>query len=255
MYYIAVPSSAVIRAVELTRHFGDVVALDRLDLGVGAGEVACLCGPNGAGKSTTLRLLAGLLRPTSGDAVIAGASAATNPAQIRRTVSLVPEQVRLYPYLTGLENLAYLAALAGCSATQRQQLNALAGVGLTARDVDRAAAGYSKGMRQRVVLALARLRRCPVLLLDEPTSGLDPLAVEDLVSLVDGERARGAAIVIVTHDLRLAQRVGDRVGVISGGRLRTLLGPTEVESLESAFFASTRPAGDAAGAPPNQTRN
>lgn len=210
----------MLQAIKLSKRFGHVIALDSLDLAIAPGEIFCLLGPNGAGKSTTLNLFLGLIRPSSGVARIDSVNVAEDPLAARRCTAYVPEQVRLYPYLTGVENIEYFLALASDRVPGRDELiHVLADAGLPADAARRPASTYSKGMQQKVVLGLALARQARLLLLDEPTSGLDPLAMRDLASLLSRLSARGAAILMVTHDLHIARDVGGRVGIMRQGRL------------------------------------
>ena len=191
-----------------------------LDLEVGAGEVCCLLGPNGAGKTTTLRLFLGFTRPSGGEALVGGVRVDRDPIAARRQLAYVPEQVQLYPELTGAENLAYFVALAGGEEHRGEGLTELlVAAGLPRAAVDRPASGYSKGMRQKVALALSRAKRSGALLLDEPTSGLDPSAARELCAGIRRERERGAAVLMVTHDLAMVAAVADRIGILHGGHL------------------------------------
>jgi ABC-2 type transport system ATP-binding protein len=210
----------MLAAQQLSKSYGETLVLAPLELEVGAGEVCCLLGPNGAGKTTTLRLLLGFIRPSSGAALVGGVRVDRDPIAARRQMSYVPEQVQLYPELTGAENLAYFAALAGADELGGEALaELLVGAGLPRAAVDRPASGYSKGMRQKVALALSRAKRSGALLLDEPTSGLDPNAVRDLCAGIRRERERGTAVLMVTHDLATVAEVADRIGILRAGHL------------------------------------
>ncbi|MDC7807135.1 ABC transporter ATP-binding protein [Luteimonas sp BLCC-B24] len=210
----------MLKSEALTKRFGDHVALDALDLDIPAGEVFCLLGANGAGKSTTIKLFLGFMRPTSGRAVIDGIDVASDPIAARRRTLYIPEQVALYDDLTGLENLGYFATLAGIDGSSRAHLRAcLDEAGLQAEAVDRRVGTYSKGMRQKVGVALAIAKGATVLLLDEPTSGLDPQASAEFHDLVARRRDAGAAVLMATHDLFRARQIADRIGVMRAGRL------------------------------------
>jgi len=226
----------MLRCDKLSKRYGAVTALDALDLEVAPGEVVSLLGPNGAGKSTTLGLLLGFITPSSGAAFVAGKRVDRDPGAARRHIAYVPEQFQLYPELTGAENLAYLLGLSTAPPLDRAALAALlVQSGLPEAAVHQRAGGYSKGMRQKVVLALARARRASALLLDEPTTGLDPNAVADLCALLERERERGAAVLMVTHDLGAVTAVSQRIGVLRGGHLVALTdasGLTEADVLE-----------------------
>jgi ABC-2 type transport system ATP-binding protein len=210
----------MLAARKLSKSYGGTLVLAPLDLEVGAGEVCCLLGPNGAGKTTTLRLFLGFTRPSSGEALVGGVRVDHDPVAARRQLSYVPEQVQLYPELTGAENLAYFVALAGAEERRGEPLaELLVAAGLPRAAVDRPASGYSKGMRQKVALALSRAKRSGALLLDEPTSGLDPSAVRELCAGIRRERERGAAVLMVTHDLGMVAAVADRIGILRAGQL------------------------------------
>jgi ABC-2 type transport system ATP-binding protein len=196
------------------------LVLAPLDLEVGAGEVCCLLGPNGAGKTTTLHLFLGFTRPSGGEASVGGIRVDQDPVAARRQLSYVPEQVQLYPELTGVENLAYFASLAGADPRSPAELGELlVSAGLPQAAVNQHASGYSKGMRQKVALALSRAKRSGALLLDEPTSGLDPAAVRDLCAGIRRESERGAAVLMVTHDLATVADVAHRIGILRAGHL------------------------------------
>lgn len=209
----------MIEAQGLGKTFDDVVALEGLDLRVETGEVFCLLGANGAGKTTTIHLLLGFLEPTAGRASIGGVDVAAEAARARAQLAYVPERVELYGLLTGLENARYFARLAGAADDDKTLLGWLDRVGLDGASAHRRVATYSKGMRQKVALAVALARGAKALLLDEPTSGLDPRASNELSSLLRGLTDEGVAVLMATHDLFRAKGVGDRVGIMKRGRL------------------------------------
>lgn len=219
-------------ARKLSKTYAGVPALAPLELEIAAGEVFCLLGPNGAGKTTLIQLFLGFIRPSSGVALVGREEVARDPIAARRRIGYVPEQVQLYPELTGAENLAYFISLAGAPRRPKEELSSLlVAAGLPREAVHRAAGSYSKGMRQKVALALSRAKQASVLLLDEPTSGLDPGAASELCAGVREESARGAAVLMVTHDLTAVAAVAHRMGVLRAGRLvRTAAaGATEAE--------------------------
>lgn len=229
----------MLTARQLTKAYGARKALDGLDLEVGRGEVLCLLGPNGAGKTTTLHLFLGLLKPTSGTALVKGVDVAADPLAARRHLAYVPEQVQLYPHLSGLENLGYFLGLALSSPPPPERLHALLReAGLPAEAFTRPVGGYSKGMRQKVVLALALAREAEALLLDEPTSGLDPVSIRELGNLIKRLSDRGAAVLMVTHDLAIVRTVAHRIGVMKAGRLVELAPATALseQSLEHLYL-------------------
>jgi len=206
-------------ADRLTVDRGRQRVLSDVSFSVEAGEVFALLGGNGAGKSTTLLTFLGLIRPTGGDARILGRSAAADPAGVREHVAYLPERTALYDHLSARENLAYFLALA------KQRLSAAAidagldQVELQPQARDLTVSTYSKGMRQKVGLALALLRNAPVLLLDEPTSGLDPTAIDEFNALIGRLSGRGVTILMMTHDIHGACHAARRIGVLREGQL------------------------------------
>ena len=201
------------------KRFGARTALDGLELTLQAGEVFALLGPNGAGKTTTINLILGFLKPDAGTVRVCGIEAGADPIGARGQVAYIPEQVALYPGLSGTENLRYFATLAGLDLAVDASHRLLAEAGLPDEAHGRAAASYSKGMRQKVGIAVAHARRARLLLLDEPTSGLDPSAAADFSVTVRRAAERGAAVLMATHDLYRVREVADRVGVLSRGRI------------------------------------
>lgn len=193
--------------------------VDGLSLRLAPGEVYALLGGNGAGKSTTLFAILGLLPRDGGRVGVAGHDPASAPDAVRASTAYLPENVALYPAFTARENVAYFLDLAGTPRTAAEIEEAFAAVKLDTGAWDRPVSGFSKGMRQKTAIALALLRRTPLLLLDEPTSGLDPAATRDFHALVANVAARGVAVLMVTHDLFGAADVAGRIGLLAGGRL------------------------------------
>jgi len=209
----------MLESVRLTKRFGDRLALDGLDLRVDPGEVYALLGPNGAGKTTTISLFLGFLAPDGGEARVEGASVSEDPVAARRKLAYIPEQVALYPRFTGLENLDYFSALAGRRHPEAELLGLLERAGLAREAALRRVGTYSKGMRQKVGIALALATGAKALLLDEPTSGLDPAASHEFSRLIRRLAREGVAILMATHDLFRAREDATRVGILIGGRL------------------------------------
>jgi len=207
--------AAVLRATGLTKRYpGGVLAVDGVDLAVHRGEVYGFLGPNGAGKTTMMRMLLGLIRPTSGTVDLLGEPPGS-PAGLARVGALI-ESPGFYPYLSGLDNLRILARYGG---VPRGRIDAvLDAVDLTDRAGDRFAT-YSLGMKQRLGVASALLGDPELLVLDEPTNGLDPAGMADMRALVRRLGAEGRAVLLSSHLLGEVQQICDRVGVISGGRL------------------------------------
>ncbi len=209
-----------LEAIALEVAYKDAPVLRGLDLNVRRGEIYALLGGNGAGKSTALNAFLGFVRPRSGQIRVCGREVGQDLAGIRSQLAYVPENVALYEHLTARENIDYFMRLAGADAKGGAAIeSALAAVGLQSDAWDRRLAGFSKGMRQKVAIALALARAVPVLLLDEPNTGLDPKATSEFNRLLQSLRAQGVAIFMVTHDLLSATEVADRIGFLSGGRI------------------------------------
>jgi ABC-2 type transport system ATP-binding protein len=221
----------MLRAVDLTHRYGDVVALDGLTLDIGAGEVVSLLGANGAGKTTTLNLLLGFLRPTSGRAEVSGVDVSARPEEARKHLGFLPEVVSLYPTLSGVETLEYFSELSGRrKPTDSHAL--LNSVGLPEDVHLRRVSTYSKGMRQKLGLSLALAKGARALLLDEPLSGLDPVAANELVRLLSLLAAGGTSVLMVTHDIFRAQQLGGRIGIMRRGKLVKMMRAADVSANE-----------------------
>jgi ABC-2 type transport system ATP-binding protein len=219
----------MLRAENLSRRFGASWALHDLNVKVSAGEIQCLLGANGAGKTTTINLFLGFLEPTSGAAWVNERQVARDPQAARLQLAYVPEQVSLYPTLTGLENLEYFSRLSGRTHARRAELlDILARVHLAREAADRRVEGYSKGMRQKVGLAIALAKNARALLLDEPLSGLDPKAANEFCSLLRRLAEGRIAVLMATHDLFRAKDIANRIGIMKTGRLVENLAAAEV---------------------------
>ncbi|MDG4811142.1 ABC transporter ATP-binding protein [Micromonospora sp. WMMD1120] len=203
-----------LRAVDLTKRYGHLTALDALNLDVVPGEVFGFLGPNGAGKSTTIRLLLGLARPTAGRAEVFGVDAA-DVARAHRHLAYVPADVALWPHLTGAEILHLQARTGpGIDLAYRDEL-----VERFALDPSKPARTYSTGNRQKVALIAAFATRARLLVLDEPTSGLDPLVEREFRTAVRQARDRGQTVFLSSHQLAEVEAVCDRVAILRAGRL------------------------------------
>lgn len=239
----------LVRDLEVTR--GGRKVLDKLNFSVAAGEVFALLGGNGAGKSTTLLSCIGLLSPSRGEVRVLGRTPSLEPEAVRASLAYLSETATLYEHLSARENLRYFLDLAGKNVSAAAMDAALDTVGLQPAARDLRTARFSKGMRQKVAIALAILRETPVLLLDEPTSGLDPVAVEEFNQLLLTLRQRGVAILMVTHDLFGACEVATSIGLLRDGHLVASFAaqvdeqgrhlPLDVAALRSAFSARTAP--------------
>jgi ABC-2 type transport system ATP-binding protein len=228
----------VLEATGLTMRFGDAVALDRLDLQVAAGETVCLLGANGAGKTTTINLFLGFLEPSEGAALVDGVEVARDPAAARKSLGYVAEVVALYPTLTGAENLDFFAQLAGERVERAARDAVLARLRFPAGAIDRPAGTYSKGMRQKLGLAIALMKQAKAILLDEPLSGLDPAAANDLVAVLRETAAGGTALLISTHDIFRAKDVATRIGIMRHGQLLAMIDPASLSAsqLEAIYL-------------------
>ena len=213
------PRSHALEALGVVAGYGGKTILRQLDLRIRAGEIYALLGANGAGKTTALSLFLGFVAPTSGQVRVHGVDPVAQPGEARRHIAYIPENVALYEHLTARENVAYLLDLAGQNDGPDAIARALAAAGLDTAAFDRRVGGFSKGMRQKVAIALALARKVPALLLDEPTSGLDPQATAEFNRLLQLLRAQGVAILMVTHDLLSAADVADRIGFLDAGLL------------------------------------
>ncbi|MEO1046082.1 MAG: ABC transporter ATP-binding protein [Pseudomonadota bacterium] len=237
----------MLEAKGLTKTFGSVRALDNLNLKVEAGEIVCLLGANGAGKTTTINLFLGFLEPTSGTALVNGVDVVSAPRETKQHLAYIPEQVALYPQLSGIENLDYFMRLAGLKQSKTELLAVLEQSGLDAKAASRRASSYSKGMRQKVGIAIALAKDARALLLDEPLSGLDPSAANGLCLLLKQLRDDGRAILMATHDVFRAKEIGTRIGIMKAGHLVDMLdtaslGADEIERIYLAHMQA--PSGD-----------
>ena len=174
----------MINVKNITKRFKDFEALSNLTLEVPKGEIYGLLGSNGAGKSTTINILLGFLEPDSGESFVNGINASTDTNNARKNIGYIPENVNLYPYLTGIENLDYFCKLAGKNYSPKKLSEILIECGLDFSATNKQVNTYSKGMRQKVGIAIALAKEAKVYLLDEPASGLDPLASTELSSML-----------------------------------------------------------------------
>ncbi len=195
------------------------VVVKNLSFAVKQGEVFGLLGGNGAGKSTTLLAFLGFLTSTEGAARINGVEADVDPAATRRAIAYLPESANLYPHLSARENINYFLSLAKVKSSADDIEMALNQVSLAEEARDQRLSSYSKGMRQKVAIAVAILRQAPILFLDEPTSGLDPVAIDEFNRLITKLAKSGTTVLMVTHDVYGACQVADRIGLLRRGEL------------------------------------
>lgn len=223
----------------LVRRFGDKIAVDHLDLTVPRGSFFGLVGPNGAGKSTTLKIATGLLRPDAGEVRVAGLDVWTDTNAVKSLIGVVPEQLRLFERLTGLEQLEYVGLLRGFN---RNEATRRARELLEMLDLDEAAGrlvlDYSSGMRKKIALASAVLHQPEVLFLDEPFESVDPLSVRLLRALLERMVEGGATVVFSSHVMEVVERLCDQIAVVHAGQV-VAEGPTSElcanERLEDLF--------------------
>lgn len=233
----------MLKAIELSKNYNGNLALDALNLNIEAGDVYCLLGANGAGKTTTINLFLNFVQPDGGKALINGLDVAEKPLETKKYLAYIPEQVNLYKNLSGLENLEYFSALAGQENYSKDDLRQfLIEAGLQESAVEQRVSGYSKGMRQKVGIAIATAKKATVLLLDEPTSGLDPKASNEFSELLKKLSANGCAILMATHDLFRAKESGTRVGIMKHGRLVSEMTTDEIShaDLERIYLENMR---------------
>lgn len=210
-----------IRTESLTRRFGELVAVDRLDLVVPRGVIFGFLGPNGAGKSTTINMLVSLLPPTAGTATVAGFDIQTDPMEVKRRIGVVPEDFSLYERLTASEHLELVGRLHGLRPAEiAARIPPLLSVLELGDSSDKMILDYSQGMRKKTVIACALLHAPEVLFLDEPFEGVDPISTRALKAILrDMVDRRGTTIFFSTHVMELAERFCDRVGIINKGQL------------------------------------
>jgi ABC-2 type transport system ATP-binding protein len=212
----------------LTYRYGDILAVDHIDFEVGAGEILGFLGPNGAGKTTTVKMLTGQLRPAEGKAVLLGYDVAREPAKVKAHIGVCFEQTNLYEQMSALENLSLFARLFDIE--NFDGLALLKRVGLAGREKDKVS-NYSKGMKQRLMVARSLVNRPQIIFMDEPTAGLDPVSSEAIGNIILEERQRGATVFLTTHDMWEADKLCDRVAFMNQGKLAALDTPRSLKQL------------------------
>lgn len=209
----------MLQATNLTKKYGSFTALNALNLSVKEGDIFCLLGANGAGKSTTINLFLNFIDASEGQATIGSLDVSRHAKETKQLLSYIPENLMLYPNLTGLENLDFFCGLGGKNYIKDQLEELLKQSGLQTDFMHKRVSSYSKGMRQKVGIALARAREATVLLLDEPTSGLDPKASNEFSELLLAMKEKGVATLMATHDLFRAKDTGTHIGIMKEGVL------------------------------------
>jgi ABC-2 type transport system ATP-binding protein len=239
----------MIDAIQLSKRYEDgVLALDALDLAVAPGQVCCLLGANGAGKTTTINLFLDFLEPDGGRALLDGIDVHARPLEALSRVGYLSENVTLYSNFTARQNLEFFARLGGREPLERHEAReVLARVGLPEKAFEQRVKSFSKGMRQKLGIAITMVKNAPALLLDEPTSGLDPKAAAELIRTLRGLRDAGKAILMSTHDIFRAKELADLVVILREGRKvfesdRAGLEHEDLEELYLQFMRGEEPA-------------
>jgi len=207
----------------VSKRYGDVTAVDYLDLDIGKGEIFGLLGPNGSGKSTTLKMILGLVKPDSGSINVLGINVEDDPVAVKRKVGYVPESPRVYDFLTGLEFLDFTGDIYGMQPEEKKKRieEFLRALDLEGREGD-IISSYSEGMKQKVVIISAVMHKPEFLLLDEPLSGLDPKSARIVKDLLRQLASQGVGTIMSTHVLEIAQAMCDRIAIMYEGRLLAL---------------------------------
>lgn len=225
---------------DLTKVYDNTIrAVNSLNLTVDAGEIFVMLGANGAGKTTTIDLILGFIEPTEGTALINGIDVVKDPLEAKKHVAYVSENVMLYGNFTARQNLDFFTKLGGRkNATKEDYDAAMRRVGLQEEAFRRRVKSFSKGMRQRLGIAIAIMKDAKLVLLDEPTSGLDPRGGAEFLKLLQDLKSEGKAIFMSTHDIFRAKQIADRLGIMTKGDLATVLDRNEIETadLESLYL-------------------
>ncbi|QVL33310.1 ABC transporter ATP-binding protein [Telmatocola sphagniphila] len=210
----------MIELKNVSKLYGDKVAVRDMNLSIAAGELFAFLGPNGAGKTTTIKMICGLLFPSSGSIHIGGYEIQKDGDKARQLISYVPDQPYLYEKLSGREFLTFTADLYGMPRSQSaDRIEEMIALFRMQEFVDDLSERYSHGMRQRTVFAAAMVHQPKILIVDEPTVGLDPKSIRLLKDLLREEACRGTTVFLSTHALDVAQELGDRIGIVDHGRL------------------------------------
>jgi len=233
----------------LTKRYGAVTAVNRLNLSVARGELFGFIGPNGAGKTTTIRMIGGLLAPTEGAVIIDGIDMAREPERAKKRIGLIPDRPFLYEKLTGMEFMRFISDFYDVDhqlfGEEAPRLLAMFGLETRAHELIES---YSHGMKQRLIMSAALLHRPPLIVVDEPMVGLDPRGIKMVRDLFRDMAAEGTTIFMSTHTLKLAESICDRIGIINGGKLIAVGTVAELREaarlgeadLEQAFLELTR---------------
>jgi len=239
-------SNIVIKVENLTKRYGEILAVDHISFEVKEGEVFGFLGPNGAGKTSTIRMLTGLSKPTEGDASILGMSVKTKIVEIKKRIGVVPDISNLYDELSAMDNLIFMAQLYGVPrGERRKRAEELLKIFRLYERKDSPFRTFSRGMKRALTIAAALIHNPEILFLDEPTSGLDVVAAKSLRNLISNLRQQGITIFLTTHYLEEADLLCDRVAILVKGKILTIDTPlslkakTDKKTLEEAFMEIT----------------
>jgi len=235
-----------IRIEGLTIRFRDLTAVDGLDLTVGKGELFGLLGPNGAGKTTTIKVLCGLLKPESGLVRVGGHDVAHEMGKVKQMIGVCPQEMGIFPFLTGRENVELFGDLAGVPKGElKERVDGLLERMSLSQDAGRKVKDYSGGMKRRISLIMALVGEPSISFLDEPTTGMDPQSRRAVWDFIRGLKEKGMTIVLTTHYMEEAEYLCDRVGIIDHGRIIALDPPKALmerygaKDLEEVFLQLT----------------
>ena len=224
----------MITVEHLSKHYGDIVALDEVNLRVDGGEIFGLLGPNGAGKTTLIKILTGLTRPTRGAAAIAGFDVVRQPMEVKKLIGVSPQEINLDKELTAYENLLIYGKLHQVKDLKSRIMSLLEAGELASRARHRVRE-FSGGMQRRLLMLRAIMSRPRVLFLDEPTVGLDPQVRRQLWDLITGFKAEGITVLLTTHYIEEAEILCDRVGILNRGRLIALDTPLALKARAGGY--------------------
>jgi len=215
--------ASTVELKDVVKRYGEIVAVDHVDLAIKQGEIFGLLGPNGSGKSTTLKMLLGLVQPDSGSVSVLGLDVRETPVDLKRQVGYVPESPRLYEFLTGIEYLDFIGDVYGMQPAEKKSRISeyLRALQLEGREGDMINS-YSEGMKQKIALISAFLHRPKLLILDEPLNGLDPRSARIVKDFLHELKRQGVTTILSTHVLEIAQALCDRIGIMYRGKLLAL---------------------------------
>ena len=228
----------------LTKKFGNFTAVDSVNLDIKEGEVFGFLGPNGAGKTTTVKIISGILKPTSGSVSIDGVDVINNPIESKKMISYIPDEPFVYPYLTAREFLRFISEVYKIENYNDKIDELLSFFGLLDY-ADLLLSSYSHGMKQKLLIASVVLRNPKVMLFDEPTVGLDPLSVKKFKELIKRLTLAGTSVFMCTHILEMAEKICDQVAVINkgkiiaSGKVKDIIGHDKDKNLEDVFLELT----------------